>query len=421
MRPAGTTAAPAAVPEYQAGSPAGGAADHAAGTRPETVGDGGSVWSTLRSRLRRWSFWLVLLVLLCGVVALQLLRGPAADRADLSPGNAAPNGAKAVAEVLRQHGVQVVATGSLQETRDQLRTAGATLLVHDPDGYLSAEQLEPLKHQADHLVLLEPGFAALQALAPGVRAAGVVPAEGGNLPAGCRLPGPSRAGEITRGGLSYRGGSQMCFGFETAAGDAAPYVLSDDGATVVLGAGQVLSNDAIVQAGNAALALNTLGATDRLVWYRAGPQDMPVAEKPVNPMSLLPGWVLPVSLWLMAVGVVAMLWRGRRLGPLVSEPLPVLVRSAETIEGRARLYRNAKAVNHAADNLRAATLTRLAAHLRLPAGASSADVVNAVARNSGRAWAELDRILRDEAPGTEARLVAWAQELQQLEKEVMHR
>ncbi|MET1156265.1 DUF4350 domain-containing protein [Arthrobacter sp.] len=421
MRQPGTTAAPAAVPEDRAGSRARGAAGHDSGSRPETVGDGGSVWSTLRNRLRRWSFWLVLLLLLCGVVALELLRGPAADRADLSPGNAAPNGAKAVAEVLRQQGVQVVATGSLQETHDQLQAADATLLVHDPDSYLAAEQLEPLKEQADHMVLLEPGFEALRALAPGVQAAGVVPAEGGNLPAGCRLPGPSRAGEITRGGFSYRGGSDMCFAFETPGGDAAPYVLSDDGATVVLGAGRVLSNEAIVQAGNAALALNTLAATDRLVWYRAGPQDMPVAETPVNPMSLLPGWVLPVSLWLMAVGIVAMFWRGRRLGPLVSEPLPVLVRSAETIEGRARLYRSAQAVNHAADNLRAATLTRLAAHLRLPTGASSADVVAAVARNSGRARADLERILRREAPGTEARLVALAQELQQLEKEVMHR
>ncbi|UNK47055.1 DUF4350 domain-containing protein [Arthrobacter sulfonylureivorans] len=421
MTPVGTTAAPAAVPENRAERPADGAEVHAAGTRPETVGDGASVWSTLRNRLRRWSFWLVLLVLLCGVVALELLRGPAADRADLSPGNAAPNGAKAVAEVLRQQGVQVVATGSLQETRDQLQAAGATLLVHDPDSYLAAEQLEPLKQQADHIVLLEPGFEALRALAPGVRAAGVVPAEGGNLPAGCTLPGPTRAGEITRGGLSFRGGSEMCFAFETPAGDAGPYVLSEDGATVVLGAGHALSNEAIAQAGNAALALNTLGATDRLVWYRAGPQDMPVAETPVNPMSLLPGWVLPVSLWLMAVGVAAMFWRGRRLGPLVAEPLPVLVRSAETIEGRARLYQSAKAVGHAADNLRAATLTRLAAHLRLPAGASSADVVHAVARNSGRARAELERILRQEAPGTESRLVAWAQELQQLEKEIMHR
>lgn len=421
MTPAGTTAAPAAVPAGRPGIPAATAAGHESADRPETVGDGGSVWSTLRNRLRRWSFWLILLVLLCGVVALELLRGPAADRADLSPGNAAPNGAKAVAEVLRQQGVQVVATGSLQETRDQLQAAGGTLLIHDPNSYLSAEQLEPLRAQAGRIVLLEPGFEALRALAPGVRAAGVIPADGGNLPADCRQAGPTTAGEITRGGFSYRGGSDMCFAVDTAAGDAAPYVLSDDGATVVLGAGQVLSNEAIVQAGNAALALNTLGATDRLVWYRAGPQDVPVADAPVNPMSLLPEWVLPVSLWLLAVGVVAMFWRGRRLGPLVAEPLPVLVRSAETIEGRARLYQNAKAVNHAADNLRAATMTRLAAQLRLPAGASSADVVDAVARNSGRTRQELERLLRHEEPGTEARLVAWAQELQQLEKEVTHR
>ena len=393
----------------------------APGYLPETVGDGGSALSTLRNRLRRWSFWLLLLVLLCGVVALELLRGPAADRADLSPGNAAPNGAQAVAEVLRQQGVQVTATNSLQETRDQLQAGDAALLIHDPDGYLTAGQLKPLKEQAARIVLLEPGFEALRALAPGVRAAGVVPADGGNLAAACGLSGPAAAGEITRGGLAYRGGGELCFAFETPAGDAAPFVVSDDGATIVLGAGHVLSNEGVVRAGNAALALRTLGATERLVWYRAGLEDLPVSGEAVNPMSLLPAWVLPVSLWLMAVGVAAMFWRGRRLGPLVSEPLPVVVRSAETIEGRARLYQSAKAVNHAADNLRAATLTRLAAHLRLPAGAASADVVDAVARDSSRPRGELERLLRHEAPGTEARLASWAQELQQLEKETLHR
>lgn len=394
--------------------------DNVPGSGQQTVGDGSTVLATVRNRLRRWSFWILLLVLLCGVVALELLRGPAADRADLSPGNAAPNGAKAVAEVLRQQGVQVIATESLAETRSQLQGGGTTLLVHDPDSYLTIEQLEPLQERARRIVLLEPGFDALRALAPDIHAAGVVPAEGGNLQADCALPGPATAGEITRGGLSYRGGGDLCFAFQTAGGDAAPYVVSDDGATIVLGAGHVLSNEAIAQAGNAALALHTLGATERVVWYRAGLADIPVADEPVNPISLLPAWVLPVSLWLLAVGVAAMFWRGRRLGPLVAEPLPVVVRSAETIEGRARLYQDARAIDHAAGNLRAATLTRLAAHLRLPADADSAAVVDAAARDSSRSRTELERILRHEAPGTEARLVAWAQELQQLEEEVTH-
>ena len=42
------------------------------------------------------------------------------------------------------------------------------------------------------------------------------------------------------------------------------------------------------------------------------------------------------------------LWRARRLGPVVAEPLPVVVRAAETVEGRARLYRRGGARGQAA-------------------------------------------------------------------------
>ena len=34
-----------------------------------------------------------------------------------------------------------------------------------------------------------------------------------------------------------------------------------------------------------------------------------------------------------------MLWRARRLGRVVAEPLPVVVRASETVEGLGRLYR----------------------------------------------------------------------------------
>ena len=54
-----------------------------------------------------------------------------------------------------------------------------------------------------------------------------------------------------------------------------------------------------------------------------------------------------------------MLWRGRRLGRLVTEPLPVVVRAVETTEGRARMYRRSRAQDRAAATLRAATMARL--------------------------------------------------------------
>ena len=57
--------------------------------------------------------------------------------------------------------------------------------------------------------------------------------------------------------------------------------------------------------------------------------------------SLFPPWTQRAFWWLLVVGVLVALWRGRRFGPVVTEPLPVVVRSAEVVEGHGRLYRRA--------------------------------------------------------------------------------
>ena len=55
------------------------------------------------------------------------------------------------------------------------------------------------------------------------------------------------------------------------------------------------------------------------------------------------------GLWIAGATVVALLlWRVRRLGPLVTEPLPVIVKAIETARSRGRLYRKAGDRAHAA-------------------------------------------------------------------------
>ena len=65
------------------------------------------------------------------------------------------------------------------------------------------------------------------------------------------------------------------------------------------------------------------------------------------------------------------LWRGRRIGPLVAEELPVVVRASETVEGRGRLYRSRRARDRAAQALRTATLQRMLPRLGLGADTSA--------------------------------------------------
>ena len=105
----------------------------------------------------------------------------------------------------------------------------------------------------------------------------------------------------------------------------------------VLGAPEPLMNEHLDEEGNAALALNLLGADDRLVWYRPTIETAPGDETSFT--ALLPDWVEPAVWQLGIAAAIAAIWRARRLGRLVPEPLPVVVPASETVYGRARLYR----------------------------------------------------------------------------------
>ena len=113
-----------------------------------------------------------------------------------------------------------------------------------------------------------------------------------------------------------------------------------------------------------------------------------------------------------------MVWRGRRLGRLVPEPLPVVVRAVETTEGRARMYRRARAQDRAAAQLREATMARLRDRTGLPRSAAPADVVAVVATRTGIPGRDVADLLTGPPPRDDAGLVALAQNLDRLDREV---
>jgi len=128
--------------------------------------------------------------------------------------------------------------------------------------------------------------------------------------------------------------------------------------------------------------------------------------------------VTPSLVLLVVAALAAAVWRGRRLGPLVVERLPVVVRADETREGRARLYERAGARGHALDQLRIGTLGRLGALTGLSTRAPVDDVVARVAplvRADPRA---LRHVLVDAVPGDDAELVRLSDSLLDLEQAV---
>ena len=365
-------------------------------------------------RLWNRSSLLIALGLLAAVLTAVVVvgRGDLGRAGDLDPANADPNGARALARVLEDQGVDLTVVRSADALDDVGIDAGTTVVVTSTQD-LGRSTADRLLERADdaRLVVVDAG--------PGTTAAlGVA-----TLPTGDGLDGKVAAdcADPTFAGLSVAVDFALVYpsdGGCFATGDGALLVAPRPGLTL-WGAGEALSNDQVLRADNAAVAMRLLGVTDRLVWYVPSLDDLGAGDG-VSLVSLLPAWLRP-SLWLLAIATVALLlWRARRLGALAIEPLPVAVKAIETTRSRGRLYRKAGDRAHAAAVLRAAARVRAAERLRLGSRPDPDTLVRDVARHTGRPVTEIDALLgaRAAAPATDHDLITLADQLAELDREV---
>jgi hypothetical protein len=354
-------------------------------------------------------------------------------RGFLDPRAVDPAGSRALAVLLDQDGADIRRETDAARVSAGLR-ADDTLLVAFPDR-LDRRTARSLAASGADLVLIASGrpqdwVDGVERRRGGAAAEDDDPAgagsgtEGVRAPA-CSLPAAAAAGLAEVADVSYAaarppgGDALLCYADDGLAGLA----VIVDGAgrrTSLLGDPRPLTNDRLDEEGNAALALGLLGTEGRLVWLLS-----PVtAGSPQAAASLLE--LVPPGLWwvfgqLAVVVALAAIWRARRLGPVVPEPLPVVVRAAEATEGRARLYRRFRAAERAGQALREATRTRLGLRLGLPRAVPREVLVEAAAQRAGRGPAEVDALLHGGAAPerlTDAGLVRLADALDTLEGEV---
>ena len=348
---------------------------------------------------------LVLVGVLIGVLSLT---GPGGR---LDPDSFTPGGSRAVAELLRDRGIEVQRVDTLEAV--VAADAPGTLVVVPVPEALAPSELEQLGSLEAELLVVGAQQDALDALDVPVDAGPEVDVER-RQPA-CALPAAERAGEADLGGVTYEAEGVDAAGCYASAGRATLLQAPGLGLTL-LGDGRPLTNDRLDDRGNAALALGLLADAERVVWLVPRPgRPLPEGEQP--PLSDLIADELKVgALWLLVVLGVLALWRARRLGRVVEEPLPVIVRAAEAVEGRSRLYRAADARGTAAESLRAASRDRVTRRSGLPAGADRPAVVQVVAERTGRDPAAVDALLYGDAPADDDALVRLADELRSLEQ-----
>ncbi|HEY1177513.1 MAG TPA: DUF4350 domain-containing protein [Phytomonospora sp.] len=379
----------------------------------------------------RWSkprllipYAVVVLLVVVTVIAVAVQTPSPGDEEYLSPTATSDVGGSVLAQRLAERGVAVdVVTG----VADAIALAGqgnTTLFVPAPD-FVRGDQLLEMAYlpAGTRVVLVKPGAYRLMSMT-GLRIAESRIATGLAEPA-CNVPEAVAAGpaEVFRDRYATRtqveGAEPVDLGVPCYGGSMVT-VPSADGMpeVVVIGAADPFVNGRINAAGNSELAVGTLATRPRVVWldmhaaepppkFEDGEEEPepyvpPNASSPENPLyKAFPAWMWATLIGLLVLFALAALARGRRLGPPVVEPLPVQVPAAETVYGRARLYRRGDGREAALSAMRDGALHRILPAVGLSAKAEVGQIVDTVAARAGRDPQHVRMILFGPPPGTD--------------------
>lgn len=364
-------------------------------------------------RRRHGATLVVVGAFLVAVVVAELVgRGAGGHTARYDPDNPGPDGTRALAKVLEHQGVDVTVVRSANAF-DRVNFTAQTSVVVTSTGDLGEDTVQRMVHHVfGALILVDPESDLLSTIGADAEAEHVRLQHG--LAAGC--------GDDMFQGLTLRVDTAVVY--DSGSGcfvQGIRSVVQQAHGVTIFGGGEAMTNDQILRGDNAAVSLRLLGQTDRLVWYVPRLDDVRTGDG-FGVESLIPRWIRP-GLWLIAIAVIVLaLWRGRRLGPLSTEPLPVVVKAIETTLSRGRLYRKANDRAHAATALRSAARVRAARRLGLGVGHDQDELIRGLARRSGRPESDISALISSaaEPPTTDRDLIKLARDLTELDEEVRH-
>lgn len=366
------------------------------------------------------------LIGILAIVAVVTFAKPNTDYNAYSLRNPEDSGTMALGEILKAQGVDMRQISRLRDAR--VPDPENTTLVIVRAGYLDEVQSQSIAQYPGDVVVLASSFELRLALGATFD---VGDTDAATLDARCNQPDAAAAQTITAGGpvFTYEAppGATACFGNSYSFAYAQ---WQDDGRTrTFISDPSIFTNAKLAKEGNAALALRSVGVHESAVWYVGDPFDTSAltwndgSGDPVEPNTagnldmFPPGTGSAMYALALAAGLAAW-WRARRFGPLVTEPLPVIIRASEATLGRARLYRKAGATGRAASSLRALAATRIGGRLGLTKTTSGPTLVATIAAATGRETENVQALLYGPAPSTAAELTQLARELDILEDEV---
>jgi hypothetical protein len=350
------------------------------------------------------------------VLAILVLAPSNSGGADaLDPASTSASGTKALMMLLEQSGASVRVTSQVPDAVD-----GTALLLSDTTTAADRAALQRWVAAGGVLVVTDhaSGFVPLSRAPDLSIGPSVIP------PGACDIATLDDLDSLRPSGSPARyvipPGSSGCFADSTGA--VVVDTPSGGGHVVAIGTPTVFTNDALDQGDDAGLAVNLLapqpGRSVTVLWGLHG--DGGGSHGRTSLWSLVSTGVKLATLQLLVAFVVYALWRGRRLGRVVTEPQPVELPGSELTRAHGRLLQQARDPDRAARLLRAELRRQLGLRLGVPPGASADVVVEVVSTRSG---IERDRVARAVVDGpvrTDDELLDLAREIDALRTEVFH-
>ncbi|GED96129.1 DUF4350 domain-containing protein [Gordonia crocea] len=356
---------------------------------------------------------------------------PAENEVPGDPGNSRSDGTAALVETLKSHGVPVRVARAQSEVQGWRDASSSTVVVisRATGASVSSSRVVASKaRNARRIVLLDPRPEVLSAWGISIdrtelygdavnpvadcSAAGIAPTDTAAVPSTAFT-----ASSYDRATVCFRTAKNSAFGATLV------FPASYNRPEIVVTQQDWFTNGSILNRDQAGIGVRMIGTGTEVAWFAPDYSDLqhdnpaaPPSQKKAGPD--VPRWVWPMIGLGFFVLIAMMLWRGRRFGALVAEPLPAVVKATETTEARGRLYHSAADAQRAAQQLREYALRTMPRRLGVSRHAPVDDVIAAVCRATGRDHAAVTALLAGPLPVDTDDLVRFATDLSTLEEEV---
>lgn len=209
-----------------------------------------------------------------------------------------------------------------------------------------------------------------------------------------------------------------CFPIELDGETSYAYIekISDTYKTSYIADPSIFTNKEITKSSNAAVALNLFNKYKNIYWYMPTKAEF---EDPSNAAPpLTPSWAGQIFLLICIATIFLLLAKGKRLGFVIKENLPVVVKFEETNTGKANLYRKNNDQDYTANILRTYHIQKLAKLVRINPQINKEEFIRAVSEKANIKYEDVEKILYTQETQSNEELHVLSLSLESIEKKV---